>query len=90
MKIQPADQVPQIDTIDPVATAHPYDYADAFEVRLPRPDPHSPEKWGRAGLESTSSSTCRWCVLSWWDAGSSRHPGRSRPFSTTNGLCSPD
>lgn len=43
MKAQSADQIRQIDAIDPVATAHQYDHADAFEVRLPEPDPHPPE-----------------------------------------------
>lgn len=59
MKIQPADQVRQIDATDPVAAAHPYDYADAFEVRLPEPDPHSPETWLRAGMRSTSPTVKR-------------------------------
>lgn len=33
------------------ATAGPYDYADAFEVRLPEPDRDAPEAWVRAGME---------------------------------------
>ena len=28
-----------------------FDYADAFEVRLPHPDRHTAEQWVRAGLE---------------------------------------
>ncbi|MBO1267496.1 hypothetical protein [Arthrobacter cavernae] len=39
MKTQSADQVRQIDVIDPVATARPpYDYADTFEVGLREPE----------------------------------------------------
>lgn len=38
---------------DPIATASPYDYADAFELRLPGPDRCSPEEWVRAGVDAT-------------------------------------
>ena len=53
MKNQLAWQVRGVGVTDPVATARRYDYADAFEVRLPEPDPYPPETWVRAGLEAT-------------------------------------
>ncbi|MFF5128536.1 hypothetical protein ACFY41_16630 [Streptomyces syringium] len=53
MKTQLAQQVRQIGVTDPIATAQRYDYADAFELRLPEPDPHWPETWVRAGVDST-------------------------------------
>lgn len=53
MKNQLAHQVRQVEPTDPVATAQRYDYADAFELRLPEPDPHPPEAWVRVGLDST-------------------------------------
>jgi hypothetical protein len=53
MKNQLVQQVHRVAVTDPIATAHPYDYADAFEVHLPEPDLHPPETWVRAGLEST-------------------------------------
>ena len=53
MKNQLAQQVHRVRVTDPIAAARRYDYADAFEVRLPEPDPYSPETWVRAGLEST-------------------------------------
>jgi len=53
MKNQLAQQVRQVEATDPIATAQRYDYADAFELRLSEPDPHSPETWVRAGLDST-------------------------------------
>ena len=43
----------RVGVTDPIAAARPYDYADAFEVRLPGPDPYPPEAWVRAGLEAT-------------------------------------
>ncbi|MGW6915222.1 hypothetical protein ACWGB8_15610 [Kitasatospora sp. NPDC054939] len=46
-------QVRRIEPTDPVATARRYDYADAFELRLPAPDVHAPETWVRAGLDGT-------------------------------------
>jgi hypothetical protein len=53
MNDQSAQQVRRVAVTDPIATARRYDYADAFEVRLPEPDPHSPETWVRAGLQAT-------------------------------------
>ncbi|MFI8940429.1 hypothetical protein [Streptomyces syringium] len=53
MKTQLAQQVRRIAVTDPIATAQRYDYADAFELRLPGPDPHPPETWIRAGMDST-------------------------------------
>jgi hypothetical protein len=52
MKNRLARQVRRVGVTDPVA-ARPYDYADAFEVRLPGPDPNPPETWVRAGLNAT-------------------------------------
>ncbi|MGW7465057.1 hypothetical protein ACWGJT_10175 [Streptomyces xantholiticus] len=52
-KSQLAQQVRQVEVTDPVAAAERYDYADAFELRLSEPDPHSPEAWVRAGLAGT-------------------------------------
>ena len=53
MKNQLARRVRRVGVTDPIAAARRYDYADAFEVRLPEPDPYSPETWVRAGLEAT-------------------------------------
>ena len=52
MKNQLAQQLRRVGVTDPIAAARRYDYADAFEVRLPEPDPYSPEMWVRAGLEA--------------------------------------
>ncbi len=38
---------------DSIAVARRYDYADAFELDLPAPDPYPPETWVRAGLNAT-------------------------------------
>ena len=53
MKDSLARQVRRVKVTDPVAATRWYDYADAFEVCLPEPDPFSPETWVRAGLEAT-------------------------------------
>jgi hypothetical protein len=53
MKNQLMRQVRRVEVTDPIAAARRYDYADAFEVCLPEPDPYSPETWVRAGLEAT-------------------------------------
>ncbi len=53
MKNQLAQQVCRVGVTDPIAAARRYDYADAFEVRLPEPDPYPPETWVRAGLGAT-------------------------------------
>ena len=53
MKNQLAQQVRRVGVTDPIAAARRYDYADAFEVHLPEPDPYPPETWVRAGLEAT-------------------------------------
>ena len=52
MKNRLARQVRRVGVTDPVA-ARPHDYADAFEIRLPGPDPYPPETWVRAGLNAT-------------------------------------
>src|SRR4051812_42435572 len=36
---------------EPLLERTDFDYADAFELRLDRPDEHSAEQWVRAGLE---------------------------------------
>lgn len=46
-------QVHRVEPNDPVAGEGGHDYVDAFEVRLPEPDPDPPEAWVRAGLGST-------------------------------------
>ncbi|MGH3860527.1 hypothetical protein [Actinokineospora sp.] len=51
MPVQLAKQVRRVEPSDPVGGGH--DYADAFEVDLPGPDPHPPEDWLRAGLAAT-------------------------------------
>ncbi len=48
-----APRVRRVGVTDPIAAARRYDYADAFEVRLPEPDPYPPETWVRAGLAAT-------------------------------------
>ena len=53
MKNRLARQVRRIGVTDPIAAARRYDYADAFEVRLPEPDPYPPETWIRAGVDAT-------------------------------------
>lgn len=61
MKNQLAQQVRRVGVTDPIASARRYDYADAFEVRLPEPDPYSPETWVRAGLEA-APGVVKWIV----------------------------
>ncbi len=53
MNDQLARQVRQVEVTDPVAAARRYDYADAFEVRLPEPDGDAPETWVLAGLDDS-------------------------------------
>lgn len=53
MKNRLTRQVRRVRVTDPIAAARRYDYADAFEVRLPGPDPYTPETWVRAGLAAT-------------------------------------
>ncbi len=53
MKNRLARQVRRVGVTDPIAAARRYDYADAFEVRLPEPDPYPPETWVRAGVDAT-------------------------------------
>ncbi len=48
-----ARRVRRVAVTDPIAAARRHDYADAFEVRLPGPDPLPPEAWVRAGLDAT-------------------------------------
>src|SRR5688500_6877350 len=44
----------------PLAPRRP-DYADAFELRLSKPDAHTAEEWARACLESAPSAL-RWLI----------------------------
>ena len=53
MKNELAGRVRRVAVTDPIAAARRHDYADAFEVRLPGPDPFPPEAWVRAGLGAT-------------------------------------
>jgi hypothetical protein len=56
-EVRMTGQVPywvrRVSVTDPIATARRYDYADAFELRLARPDRCSPEAWVRAGVDAT-------------------------------------
>jgi hypothetical protein len=63
MKTTLAQQVRRVAVTDPIAAACPYDYADAYEVRLPTPDPNPPEAWARAGLASTPKAVDRVVAL---------------------------
>jgi hypothetical protein len=53
MRGQAPDRVRRVSVTDPIAAARRYDYADAFELRLERPDRCSPEEWVRAGVDAT-------------------------------------
>lgn len=53
MKNQLAQQVRRVGVTDPVATGRRYDYADAFEVRLPMLDGDAPETWVLAGMDDS-------------------------------------
>lgn len=48
-----SSEVRRVEVTDPVATGRRYDYADAFQVRLPEPDLAAPEAWVRAGMGGT-------------------------------------
>lgn len=50
-KNRSALQVRQVKVTDPIAAGGRYDYADAFEVRLPGPDLEVPATWVGAGLD---------------------------------------
>lgn len=58
-KVSTPTVVRRVDVTDPVATARPYDYADAFEVRLAAPDPYPPRVWVEAGLDATPKAVER-------------------------------
>ena len=49
MKNRLARQVRRVGVTDPIAAARRYDYADAFEVRLPEPDPYRPKRGSARG-----------------------------------------
>ncbi len=53
MKNPLAHQVRRVEVTDPIAATRQYDYADAFEVRLPEPDGDAPETWVLAGLDDS-------------------------------------
>ncbi|PSL01801.1 hypothetical protein CLV30_11240 [Haloactinopolyspora alba] len=53
MKDETALRTRRVEVTDPIATARRYDYTDAFEVRLPAPDPHPPETWLRGGISES-------------------------------------
>ena len=65
------DPVRRVSVADPFADAAPYDYADAFEVRLAGTDRCSPEQWVRAGMDA---------IPAWikWIAGSPDGFGAAR------------
>jgi hypothetical protein len=54
-----AQHVRRVEVTDPIATGRRYDYADAFEVRLPGPDGEAPETWVLAGL-ADSPAVMEW------------------------------
>lgn len=53
MKKPFAQPVHRVEVTDPIAAARRYDYADAFEVRLPEPDGEAPETWVLTGLDDS-------------------------------------
>lgn len=53
MKKPLAQQVRQVEVTDPIAAARRYDYADAFEIRLPEPDDDAPETWVLTGMDDS-------------------------------------
>ena len=53
MKKPFAQQVRRVGVTDPIAAARRYDYADAFEIRLPEPDGDAPETWVLAGMDDS-------------------------------------
>ena len=52
-------QVRRVAVTDPIAVAQRYDYADTFEVQLPKSDVYSPEVWVRGGLAATPAIVAR-------------------------------
>lgn len=52
MKSRLVANVRQVEVDDQLAGGD-YDYADAYEVRLPEPDPETPETWVRAGMNDS-------------------------------------
>ena len=48
---------------EPLLGGARYDYADAFEVRLDRPDTHPAEVWLRTGLEESPAAVRRLILL---------------------------
>ncbi|MDQ3985228.1 MAG: DUF2867 domain-containing protein [Actinomycetota bacterium] len=46
---------------EPLIGSDRYDYADAFEIRMPVPDPRSAEEFGRFALED-APSPIRWTI----------------------------
>lgn len=47
---------------EPVPGGGRYDYADAFEIRLPTPDSRTAEEWARNGLERAPAAVRRLVV----------------------------
>src|SRR3954468_6039706 len=47
---------------EPVPGGGRYDYADAFEIRLPSPDGRTAEEWARSGLERAPAAVRRLVV----------------------------
>jgi len=45
--------VRRVEVTDQLASGGDYDYADAYEVRLPEPDLVTPETWVRAGMDDS-------------------------------------
>lgn len=75
-----ARRVRRVGVTDPIAAARRHDYADAFEVRLPGPDPYPPEAWVRAGLEATPAVVKRIVGLLGLSGASVSSPDSVGPF----------
>ena len=63
MKNRLARRVRRVGVTDPIAASRRYDYADAFEARLPVPDAYSPEAWVLAGLDAAPAAVKRITAL---------------------------
>lgn len=77
MKDQLAQQVRRVGVTDSIAAARRYDYADAFEVRLPEPDGDAPETWVLAGLDD-SPAVVEWIASLLLGHGSAPSTSTSR------------
>lgn len=79
MKSRLVKNVRQVEVTDQIATGRRYDYADAFEVHLPEPDPVTPETWVRAGMDDSPA------VVEWIAARLGMGDGPARSTDQTDG-----